>query len=283
MPEQQRTFASLDSFYDWALQSVGASVAGYDENEERAGLMFEWRMEGKAFFYDGTTGAFFNVANPVLAYMGGTSGTIKIGNDEVCIDPDGSCGTGLPSYFELEAGHTADTVTLGGGGEFVRYHSNLESGVWSVFFSFVSGGGESRVIRSTARIRFCTGESPQPGETQALNFLNTGTDVCVLRTVNGASVLTTRSRMDEATPTGYTGAFNTIAGSTAGTDSINIGFLVLSGQAWFTETGSVERIRLGSNRVCSTGTHTNVGSLANASASSDDAILGGVLPCPIYP
>lgn len=245
--------------------------------------MFEWRMEGKVFFYDGGTGAFYNVANPVLAYIGGTSGTIKVGNDEVCIDPDESCGTGLPSYFELEAGHTADTVTVGGGGEFVRYHSNLESGLWSLFFSFVSGGGESRVVRSTSRIRFCTGESPQPGETQALNFLNTGTDVCVLRTVNSASVLTTTSRMDEAASPFTGSSSDTITGSSTGTDSINVGFLVLAAQAWFTDAGSAERIRLGSNRVCSTGTNTNIGSLADGFANTDDAILGGVLPCGTYP
>lgn len=51
-----------------------------------AGLMFEWESRGYQFFYDSATDLFYEIGNPVLAYIGGYIPRPSNGRREECTD-----------------------------------------------------------------------------------------------------------------------------------------------------------------------------------------------------
>lgn len=284
VPGDPWSFPSWEDFYAWAEGALGA-VRGYNVQNGPAGLMFEWESRGYQFFYDSATDLFYEIGNPVLAYIGGYTGEVKIGAAYYCVDPDDDCKNGLPSYFVVEGEEVAVGADrrVGFGGEAIRYRSHMFSALGSFFFSYVEGGSTTEVYRTRPRIRNCTDSGPEPDEHVIPNIFGPGTSsVCVRFTVNPATRLSTRSVFHVASPGGYTGEAFLAEAEAYETPRVNVGWSVWSIEAWFTSPGSIERMRIGTNRVCTWGTHHNVGGVADGGLPTENGILGWT-DCTAFP
>lgn len=93
MPRDVRAFSDRRELDQFMIESFGV-------NEESEGLGGSYSVRGVPLFRDGATGIEYRVADPLLAYIAGAHGIVRIAGRDVCVDADGECGTDYASYLE---------------------------------------------------------------------------------------------------------------------------------------------------------------------------------------
>lgn len=109
IPRETRKFANKAEMVEFVAQTFGADELIYDDDGELDGARGSYVAIGSSYFEDAQIGARFKVTEPVLAFMGGSRGTIEVGGEELCLDPDGDCSSERASYLEPVGEFTAPT------------------------------------------------------------------------------------------------------------------------------------------------------------------------------
>lgn len=117
-----------------------------NSNDEVSGV-YQWT--GLSYFYDPEPGIAYRVTDPFLAKLGGTTGNIIVGQETICVDPDGECEDGYASYLE-PVGQTTARQTLDHCGRLfagvpvcVRHHTFFNR-VDFFFFVYLKHGTNAR-------------------------------------------------------------------------------------------------------------------------------------------
>lgn len=123
MPRSRREFASQDELIQFVADRFGATELTRDGGK-LVGAQGSYVRVGTSFFEDESIGIRFEVTDPVLAFLGGVSGEVQVGEDRMCLDPDGDCGTERASYLNPVGDTTAATrEPLCDRGVCVEFHS----------------------------------------------------------------------------------------------------------------------------------------------------------------
>jgi len=122
------SFGALDEVADDQFAQTGVSQDATAGQEPA--LVGAYAQNGASYFYDPDPGVQYEIVDPLLAYLGGASGMLGVGTESICIDPDGECENGYPSYLEprgfTTAARTLDvcgSTTYNGTPVCVRHHS----------------------------------------------------------------------------------------------------------------------------------------------------------------
>lgn len=108
MPREVREFATHAELRGFLVDSFYADPV-YDLNGAENGVQGLQTQIGRSWFFDPQIAQFYRVTDPVLAYLGGTRGIVRIAGIETCVDPDGVCDGGVASYLEPTATLTQPT------------------------------------------------------------------------------------------------------------------------------------------------------------------------------
>jgi len=125
MPRQMRSFESKEELVKFVADTFGAHEFVYDEDGNIEGARGSYVSIGRSYFEDADLGLRFQVTEPVLAFTGGAAGQVKVGDEVLCIDPDGDCSTERASYLDPMGLATAPThdPECGSNGVCVEFHS----------------------------------------------------------------------------------------------------------------------------------------------------------------
>lgn len=125
MPREPRAFADKAELVSFVSDTFGADELIYDEDGNLDGARGSYAMIGSSFFEDADLGVRYRVTEPMLAFAGGARGTIRVGDETICVDPDGDCSTERASYLEPVGDLTAPThdPECAANGVCVEFHS----------------------------------------------------------------------------------------------------------------------------------------------------------------
>ena len=101
--EKPRHFSDKEAVF-----ALVAKTFSSENHDPRSGQGAYLRLED-TYFYDPNPGLAYRVTDPVLAFIGGASGTIIVDGKTICLDPDNDCGKGYPSYLSPVGQTTAPT------------------------------------------------------------------------------------------------------------------------------------------------------------------------------
>lgn len=133
MPRNERVFTTWANLMGFVASAFFTSVV---VDGSANGVHYTQAAIDTSFFAEMPSGQIFVVGDPLLAYVGGIHGLVKIGSTDVCIDPDHTCsGTTYASYMIPQGQQMKPTEhnVCNGGGTFC-YHST--SFFNSTFFAF---------------------------------------------------------------------------------------------------------------------------------------------------
>jgi hypothetical protein len=103
MQREVRSFASRSELTEFVVEHFGADQKFYDSKTGAlTGARGSYAQHGTSFFEDTRLGTRFRVTDPVLAYVAGVTGTVKVEGESICLDPDGDCSSERASYLEPE-------------------------------------------------------------------------------------------------------------------------------------------------------------------------------------
>ena len=144
--EEPRTFKSQHALDVFMQAAFGATTVKSDTQQSK-GFMGTSLQHGTPYFYDPDPGLTYRITDPLLALVGGAYGKVHVGDDVVCVDPDGACDGGYASYLEPVGERTIPThrTNCSANGVCVQHHS-----FWNDYVIF------NRWIRHGANIRFTT-------------------------------------------------------------------------------------------------------------------------------
>jgi hypothetical protein len=103
LPTTQRVFATWAAFGTWAQQNLFATLV--TNSSGTVGIRTQVTQYDDALWYGGQPAMLRTVSDPIAAFIGGTSGTVKIGATTYCLDKV-SCANSSPnarSYLNLYA------------------------------------------------------------------------------------------------------------------------------------------------------------------------------------
>lgn len=125
MQRAPREFGTHAEMVEFVAATFGATELIYDEKSgELEGVRGSYLQRGRSFFDDAELGAMFEVTDPVLAFVGGSTGRVMVGGEALCFDPDGDCDGERASYLEPVGDLTAPThVNHCTNGVCVQHHS----------------------------------------------------------------------------------------------------------------------------------------------------------------
>jgi hypothetical protein len=176
MPANERRFASNEILASFAEQHLAAKVIM--NNAAPIAFTGQIRQIGTPTWWDARKNTLYEVADPVLAFLGGVSGRIWINDQPLCLDPDQLCDN-TPASYLLKVDITGNHAALPYPNVFLT-RATLQFGVLSQldqctadntfctqfnsffhkidlgFFKYVKGGANTKVTRGTA------GETIQP-------------------------------------------------------------------------------------------------------------------------
>jgi hypothetical protein len=101
LTEAPRQFQSRRAVQDALQERFGGTL--YPQSDGTTGVGVRVVQLGSSYWIEQQTQRVYRIQDPVLAWLGGTTGTIIVGAHSICIDPDGSCTNGPPSYLSLAA------------------------------------------------------------------------------------------------------------------------------------------------------------------------------------
>lgn len=105
MPAATRTFATAADFVAFLQNTLGVEST-INDSSGSVGVTGSYAQHGLTYTQVGTTT--YRITDPVMAWIGGTSGRINVGSQSVCLDPSSNC-TGLPSYLVPQGQFTRPT------------------------------------------------------------------------------------------------------------------------------------------------------------------------------
>jgi len=96
LPTTQRVFSSWKTFGDWARQNLFVTWVLSASGAQIVGIRANVSQDGTTHWYGGQPATLFTVRDPMAAFIGGTSGTVKIGATTYCMDRLG-CSNANPN------------------------------------------------------------------------------------------------------------------------------------------------------------------------------------------
>ncbi|GAB4200220.1 MAG: hypothetical protein OHK0013_11050 [Sandaracinaceae bacterium] len=110
-----RSFASRAELIDHLARHLGVDEILRDEAGTPVAARGSYVLRGHTSWTDPNTDVRYAVADPILAYLGGVTGTVYIADELVCLDPDGACDGPRASYLVPEGRLTRPThITITG-------------------------------------------------------------------------------------------------------------------------------------------------------------------------
>lgn len=147
LPDNVRTFPTLDSLESFLRSSLSAKTE--IKNKKILNFKVETTQVGSAYWPNPRNKLLYKVNDPILAFLGGSSGKIRVAGQTICIDPDKSCDNGIASYLHPIVIPTLPThineCSLSGDA-CVQYHSFFNK-VDLGFFKYAGHGANSKVTR----------------------------------------------------------------------------------------------------------------------------------------
>jgi hypothetical protein len=96
VPEQPRRFESPEAF----ARAVSKDTGGVVLRSARGPIVAGHAVQvGASYWVDRRTRLVYRVRDAMQAWLGGTTGRIVVAGRDICVDPDGTCGAGMPSYL----------------------------------------------------------------------------------------------------------------------------------------------------------------------------------------
>lgn len=136
---------------------------------------------GASYWVEPQSKLIYRVTDPLLAAIGGRTGKIFFENREICVDPDGNCSAGLPSYLTPVVRPTSAVshvtpacIGSGDSSRCVQYHAFYNK-VPLGFFNWARHGANTRMIQGSAaeinRLITCPADTPAPEANLPVEFL----------------------------------------------------------------------------------------------------------------
>jgi hypothetical protein len=245
-------FKDQADLWRYAQRAWGATLR-QDAKGRPWAVSFRTRQLGSSVWVQPRTGIVHQVADPVLASLGGLDGRFGVGSATYCADADGRCDDGLPSYLKPGTRKTlrSNEDSCSGDGTYcAQHHSFFNRVVELGFFKYARHGANTRINAGTSQPRLSVfpcaagAEAPPAGtEVRGLSItIRTGDD-----DLRGGSDVSVRVP-------GVTTAFVSLNGGAGlGNGSVHTGSITLPPGTRAEQVTSLEfRYRSGDCVACTT-------------------------------